>query len=88
MSNGKIAKFVLQRDARGEGRVYKVTPPLEGNKYVWVSAVVAMFTGPETYIFGCDKDGEVKNFSELQGSYRGGLNHEEALSNAGYQVQE
>jgi hypothetical protein len=92
----KIATFVKQRDGQGEGRVFKVNPPMtwhEWNRdrqmtrktsYVWVSAIDAMFTGAETYIFPCDCHGTVKSFGELDGSFRGEKNIDRALNNAGY----
>jgi hypothetical protein len=87
-------------DFRGDARLFRVDPPMPEvetdwdtgtgrviyHEYVVVSAVVAMFSGPETYIFPATPDGEVVNFLELDGSYRGGLNHETALNNAGYAV--
>ena len=78
-------------DGRGTGemRLYKLDPPLDGSvAYVVVSATVAMFSGPETYIFPADSDGEITDWGELEGSYRGGLDHAEALANAGYAVTE
>ena len=82
----------------GDARLYKLDPPLQEEswddddapeewEYVVVSAAVAMFSGPETYIFGADKSGKVVAWGELSGSYRGGLSHSEALSGAGYSVQ-
>lgn len=47
-----------------------------------------MFSGPETYIFPADKTGEIVNWSELDGSFKGGLDHEQALVNAGFEVQQ
>lgn len=80
----------------GDARLYRLTPPLvekdwDGNKvgeheFVVVSATVAMFSGPETYIFAADKEGVVASYGELDGSYRGGLDHAEALAGAGYEV--
>lgn len=55
-------------------------------EYVIVSAVVADYTGPETYIFHADSDGKALDMLELDGSYRGGLDHAQALANAGYSV--
>lgn len=75
----------------GTATLYELTPPLKGDgkayRYVAVSATVALFSGPETYIFGANKSGEVTQWMELPGSYRGGLDHAEALRNAGYEVQ-
>lgn len=55
--------------------------------HVVVSATVAMFTGSETYIFPADESGEVLSWLELDGSFRGGLDHEEALRRAGHSVE-
>jgi hypothetical protein len=42
--------------------------------------------GEETYIFGCDPTGEITDWEELPGSYKGGMSHAEALANAGYTI--
>lgn len=55
-------------------------------RFVVVSATVAPFSGAETYIFAANEEGEVDDWSELDGSYRGGLNHAEALQGAGYEL--
>lgn len=55
-------------------------------EYVIVSAVVVDYSGPETYIFPADSDGKALDMLELPGSYRGDLNHAQALANAGYSV--
>jgi hypothetical protein len=44
-------------------------------------------SGPETYVFPATADGEVLSWGELEGSYRGGTDHERALRGAGYEVQ-
>lgn len=80
--------------------LYKLSPPLRYSKYdydlekdvdhfaeyVMVSAVVAMFSGPETYIFPANEQGEVTCWGELGGSYRGGMSHAVALEGAGYAI--
>lgn len=77
----------------GDARVYELDPPMDDDpeqwRYVIVSAVDAMFTGPETYIFPAEKQGDVfttVNMLELDGSFKGALDHEQALENAGYKV--
>ena len=75
----------------GVAKLYKVSPAIEGYsgekyKHVIVSATVAMFSGPETYIFGATEEGEIADWSELPGSIRGSFSHEEALNEAGYQI--
>ncbi|MEK9810294.1 MAG: hypothetical protein VW362_07580, partial [Candidatus Nanopelagicales bacterium] len=48
-------------------------------RYVVTSATVAPFSGPETYIFPSDSEGNIVNFGELPGSFMGGLDHQEAI---------
>ncbi len=73
---------------------YKVTPAVRyedydanykrvllTTKYIMVSAVVAPYTGPETFIFPADIHGNVTNWGELHGSYTGGLDHARAIAN-------
>jgi hypothetical protein len=87
-------------DWQGEAQLYRLDPPVtyytwspEGHDaeekrtdHVAVSAVTAPFTGPETYIFPADEDGNVLDWTELHSSFRGALDHERALRNAGYEV--
>lgn len=54
-------------------------------RFVVVSAVTVLDT-PETYIFPCDRNGDPKSWIELEGSYRGGLDHDEAIHRAGYKT--
>lgn len=84
----------------GDARLYKLSEPVEYDEhwdedglqparktnYVIVSAAQVMFSGPETYIFPADEEGEVLNWGELNGSFKGGLDHEEALNRAGYKL--
>lgn len=80
---------------RGDARLYRVDPPLDGNEYIAVSAVdmAAQFPGinfqsweaTETYIFPASEDGEVTAWGELPGSMKGTLDHAEALRDAGYE---
>ena len=71
----------------GHASLYKLDPPLDGNTYVVVSSVDAMFSGPETYIFPSDKKGVVSAWGELPGSFRGAKDHKQALENANYTVE-
>jgi hypothetical protein len=87
------ATFVKNLDNfRGDASLYHVDPPIKNYDdrefpYVVVSAADA-FGYPETYIFGADEDGEVLDWVELPGSFKGALDHERALEDAGYVVQE
>ncbi len=83
----KKATLVKTLDGfRGDARLYRVDPPLEGNEFVVVSAVFA-YSGPETYIFPSDADGEIVSWSELEGSLYDCVDHIKALNSAGYLVQ-
>lgn len=98
----KTAKLIkdMSEDFRGNAALYSVSPPIpygidwddEDEKYLYsadfviVSAANVIFTGPETYIFPASADGEVLNWIELDGSYRGGLDHKIALRRAGYKL--
>ena len=89
----KSAKFMKQlSDFTGDARLYQLSDFVdydEGKtKYIIVSAVVAPYSGSETYIFPANKKGEVIDWGELDGSFRGGLDHEQALRNAGYEIAE
>ncbi len=58
--------------------------PTRATEYVITSAVHAMCSGPETYIFPADRDGEVLSWGELDGSFRGDLDHNRAIEGMGY----
>lgn len=71
-------------------KTYKIDPPLkldggEVTEYVLVSAVVA-YSGPETYIFPCNEQGEVISWDELPGSFQGSLDHEAALQEINHEL--
>lgn len=83
---------------RGTVHLYELSEPVtfdydwdtgmdtKNTNYVVVSAADVLYSGPETYIFPADKEGEVLSWSEIKGSFRGALNHTRALHNAGYEV--
>jgi hypothetical protein len=85
-------------DFNGQAHCYRLDPPLKWRdwrndlehaaEFVVVSATVAMYSGPETYIFPSDENGKVINWGELDGSFKGALNHVTALRNAGYEVRD
>lgn len=93
MSETKVgsATFIKQLNGNGDGRVYRLDPPMDlydggTSEHVWVSAASVAYSGPETYIFASDAEGNVTDWCEQSGSYRGGLDHAEALRGAGYEV--
>lgn len=88
-----------ENGAQGEMKLWHVSPPMverawmDGEKdksydHVITSAVVAMFSGPETYIFPATAAGRIDSWGELEGSFKGGLDHEEAIRGAGYTIAE
>ena len=80
----KTATFLRKVPGFDDARLYRLDPPLEGERHVIVSATVVC--DPETYIFAADEYGEVTSWDELPGSFRGALDHAEALLGAGYEV--
>lgn len=91
------ATFVKSLDWRGDARLYRLSVPVEVDEYgghgvketnfVVVSAVMMAEYGVcETYVFAADEDGKPYNFLELDGSFKGALDHARALNNAGYEV--
>jgi len=42
--------------------------------------------GPETYIFPADQEGEILNWGELDGSFKGGMDHSQAIERAGFKA--
>lgn len=83
MSVGTATLVASSVDGMSDARVYRVEPPLEGHEHVIVSAVDWFVT--ETYIFPSDGV-SVTEWGELDGSFKGGVDHERALRNAGYEV--
>ncbi len=95
---------VTNQTGVSDQRIFMVDPPLEGHEFVCVSAagmheindilktqIPSMYLPqmePETYIFPCTPEGNVTSWGELEGSYRGGLSHAQALLNAGYEIVE
>lgn len=82
------AQLVKRLDGAGEKALYLCEPGGPLPQYVVVSAVVATFSGPETYIFEANEAGSVVSWTELAGSFRGGLDHAAALRGAGYEIAE
>ena len=79
------------QEAKGAACLYKLSEPLGGYEYVVVSAArdaTDKFNNlvGETFIFGSDETGKIKSFIELPGSYKGGLDHQKALNDAGYDI--
>jgi len=100
----KTATFLRKLDGfKGDARLYRVEPAMkywkwEGQEreeaeveYIVVSGINGIYrltSDPETFIFPADESGMVVSWGELDGSFRGGVNHEQALANAGYSLTE
>ena len=81
---------------KDEAHLFKMSQPVEWEDwtpdglrtreadYVVASAAIVLFTGPETYLFPSDPNGEPISWCELPGSYRGGLSIKTAIENAGW----
>ena len=89
------AKFVKDiKGMRSDARLYKLSipvaygwgddEPMPTTEYIVVSATIADYTGPETYIFPSNEDGDIIDWGEMDGSYRGELSHAKAIINAGW----
>jgi len=66
--------------------IYSYGHPEKRTSYVIVSAIVAIYNGPETYIFPAKANGMVITYREMDGSFRGELDHAQALAGLGYVV--
>ena len=75
----KLSEFIAYNEP-----FEKDDPPAEKTEFIVVSSVTAIFSGPETFIFPADKEGNCLNWSQLEGSYQGGLDHIKALNNLGF----
>jgi hypothetical protein len=99
----KVAKFVKDLDEfTGHAVLYHLNDPLLQEIYNWdndettyvpheyviVSTATVPFSGPETYIFPANEQGEVVDWGELNGSRRGSYSHAEVLGGVGYEVVE
>ncbi len=96
------AKFLknMRGSFTGDARLYELSKPVTFDKgydddsnpiqgetyFVVVSGTHVMFSGPETYVFPADQDGNVLDWGELDGSFRGDIDHEVALEGLGYKV--
>ena len=68
--------------------LWEVMPRIGGNKYVVTSVSNLNRLGVETYMFGADEQGNIIDWSELQGSYSGGQDHHKCFKNIEYSTDE
>ena len=85
-TRGKKMKLTFVRELAGwtnDARLYKTDG--EPN-HVIVSGAWA-YSGPETYIFPANSAGQVTDWAEMEGSFRGEIDHERAIREAGWTLQ-
>lgn len=78
--NTKEGPFSVNRSQS----LYKLEPPFKKAKYIVISAAHTMDHGPETYIFKSDEEGNILDWSEMEGSFIGDMDHKKALKNIEY----
>jgi hypothetical protein len=85
----KMSKFATKiKQLQNDKILWEVFPRIDGNKYVITSASDVGPSGPETYVFPSNEKGEIIDWGELPGSYRGDLVHEKCFKNIGYKINE
>ena len=87
----KTATFIKKMEGwRGDARLFTLDPPMTKYDGTEIPAVIVsgvnVIGEPETYIFPADRDGGGFDFGELDGSFKGAIDHAKALENAGYQI--
>jgi hypothetical protein len=69
----------------GNAKLYKMNPAYEGHDFVRASAANVPYSGDEVYLFPSDEKGNISDFGELDGSYRGGLDFSKVIKDIGYE---
>lgn len=75
---------------RGQAKLWKLSEPVTTHEwhggppsiteYVVTSAADVPFSGPETYVFHATAEGEPVNWLEVDGSFKGSLDHDRAIA--------
>lgn len=86
MMTNRIARKI--KDINPRQILWEVLPRIDGHKYVITSASNIEFTGPETYMFASDEKGNIVDWCELPGSYRGELDHKKCFEYINYKIHE
>lgn len=84
----KTAKLIKENLPKfiGIAHLYELSPSCQGSRYVIASTTYVSFSGYETYLFPSDKEGNVTEWGELEGSTKGNVPHEKIFSSIGYTV--
>lgn len=83
-------KKLDQADANIKGReqiLFRMEPPYLGHEYIVASAANVPYSGAEVYLFPADRDGEITDWVNLDGSERGTLNIDRVLHKIGYEIE-
>lgn len=84
----KTAKFIKDLPHTTEiQKLYQLSEPIANSNFVVVSGT-SVFPMDETSIFDANEKGKIVDWSELEGSFCGEINHHKALQNAGYSVED
>lgn len=76
----------IMPSAHGSVGLYQLDPPWFGIRYVAVSGARTTFA-LETYIFPADENGNILDWEEMPGSFKGAIDHAAALEGLGYDVR-
>lgn len=85
------AEFVKEITGnRADQRLYSLSEPYDVKSWAdgtvertithVVTSAVSTYSGPETYLFAADEEGDVIDWMELPGSFRGSLDHDAAIA--------
>lgn len=86
MDKAVLVGRVNEGSATGTQYLWRIEQEGEYDTYVVTSATVVFGSGPETYIFPSDDEGYITSWEELPGSFKGDLDHERAMIEAGYET--
>lgn len=86
MNTNRSARKI--KDVNDHQILWEVLPRIDGHKYVITSTSNVQFSGPETYMFASDEKGNIIDWCELPGSYRGKLDHKICFENINYKIHE
>lgn len=88
---GNKEQPLLTKSQNDECRLYELSEPIEyapgkETDFVLVAAINGVITGPETHIYPGRFDGSILEWADMPGSFQGGMDCEEAIRRAGWQV--
>lgn len=93
MITATLVRSLNDKHGDGSKKLWRLSQPVRTSRdeedittteFVVSSGAYVLFSGPETYLFAATAEGEVAEWSEMSGSFKGALDHEEALERAGW----